>query len=256
MKFRSSSVASILGGTDGLTDAQQRKLDELAAKDKLTMIQLDMFNELTAKKNADPVLTKDTMSAVEKEVDKEVYGYKPDFSSKETKKGLTVESASIEIYNRLFFTDHRKMEETDKYCALETEYFTGHPDIVCEKSKRVIDIKTSWSKATFPKKVKDGRNVSYEWQVKCYLRMMIVITGDDEWRNGEIAYILTTTPEDLKPDWEGDDLHYMDHLDDRLRVTIVPVELTDEDITHMDRRAVAANKYAEEYREYLNNKNA
>jgi hypothetical protein len=65
---------------------------------------------------------------------------------------------------------------------------------------------------------------------------------------------LTTTPEGIKPEWENDSLHYMDNLADNLRVTTVPVELTDDDILKIERRVKAANEYAEMYYNKLINK--
>ena len=57
------------------------------------------------------------------------------------------------------------------------------------------------------------------------------------------------------PDNELDSLHYMDDLADELRVTIVKVELTDDDISWMDSQLKKAESYAKMYFNYLNNKN-
>jgi hypothetical protein len=76
--------------------------------------------------------------------------------------------------------------------------------------------------------------------------MLSKITGE-EWRHGEVAHALVTTPENIKPEWENDTLHYVDHLPDNLRLTIVPVELTDDDILKIDRRIKSAKEYAEMY---------
>jgi hypothetical protein len=67
--------------------------------------------------------------------------------------------------------------------------------------------------------------------------------------------VLTNTPEELISDNENDSLHYMDDLDDTLRVTIVKVELTDDDISWMDSQLEKAENYARMYFNYLNNKN-
>jgi hypothetical protein len=47
----------------------------------------------------------------------------------------------------------------------------------------------------------------------------------------------------------------MDDLDDTLRVTIVKVELTDDDIIWMSGQLEKAENYAKMYFNYLNNKN-
>ena len=94
----------------------------------------------------------------------------------------------------------------------------------------------------------------YEWQVKMYLYMLSNKTGE-QWRDGEIAYMLVNTPEELIPDNEDDSLHYMDELADSLRATIVKIELTDDDINKMEIRLEAAERYADEYVNFLKSKN-
>jgi hypothetical protein len=67
--------------------------------------------------------------------------------------------------------------------------------------------------------------------------------------------MLVNTPEELIPETEDDSLHYMDNLADNLRATIVKVELTDDDIKKIDRRLDAAERYADEYVNFLKSKN-
>lgn len=84
---------------------------------------------------------------------------------------------------------------------------------------------------------------------------MLEKTTGQKWRDGEVAFVLSNTPEELIPDNETDVLHYMDDLSDNLRVTIVKVELTDDDIVWMDGQLRLAEEYAKMYFNYLNNKN-
>jgi hypothetical protein len=247
MKFRSSSVAALFTGTDGLTVAQDRTLTELLSKIKLTEKQAETRDELIAKRDAPISLPEGAKTYIKELVDREVYKYVSSFSSRETDKGTRVEDESIEIYNRLHFTNYSKLVDGDEYCSLEDKYTTGHPDIAHKESKKVIDIKSSFTKKTFPKFPEDGSNSSYEWQVKNYLRML-------GWTKGEIAYVLANTPEELVSDWEEPSLHYADDIDDRLRVTVIPIELTDSDIKFMEGRLEAAQKFEKEYREKLMNK--
>lgn len=248
MKFRSSSCAPLFTGTDGLTVAQDRTLTELLSKIKLTEKQAETRDELIRKRDADIELPQGAKSLIEELVDQEVYKYKTSFSSKETEKGTQVEDESIAVYNRLFFTDYKKLVECDEHYEVSDEYSTGHPDIISLGEKKVIDIKSSFTKKSFPKFPEDGKNTTYEWQVKDYLRKL-------GWRHGEIAYVLSNTPEELVGDWEEPSLHYADDIEDRLRVTVIPIELTDEDIKFMEGRYKAAYKYAEEYKLKLTNKN-
>ena len=66
--------------------------------------------------------------------------------------------------------------------------------------------------------------------------------------------MLVNTPEDLFNEWYEESLHYVDDLEDNLRVTIVNVELTIEDKLHIEKRLKAALEYANIYRNKLNNK--
>lgn len=248
MQFRSSSCAALFTGTDGLTAAQDRTLTELLSKIKLTDKQAETRDELIRKRDADIELPEGAKTYIKELVDREVYKYQVSFSSRETDKGTQVEDASIEVYNRLFFTDYKKLVEGDEHFEVTDEYSTGHPDIVSTSEKKVIDIKSSFTKKSFPKFAEDGKNSTYEWQVKDYLRKL-------GWTKGEIAYVLVNTPEELVGDWDEQSLHYADDIDDRLRVTIIPIELTDEDVKFMEGRYKAAYKFAEEYKLKLTNKN-
>ena len=248
MKFRSSSLATLLTGTDGLTVAQDRTLTELLSKIKLTEKQAETRDELIRKRDAPIELPEGAKTYIKELVDREVYKYQVSFSSRETDKGTQVEDESIEVYNRLFFTDYKKLVEGDEYYSLEDEFTTGHADIISVSEKKVIDIKSSFTKKTFPKFSEDGINSTYTWQVKNYLRLL-------GWTKGEIAYVLVNTPEELVGEWEESSLHYADNIEDRLRVTTIPIELTEDDIKFMENRFKAAQKFSEEYKLKLTNKN-
>jgi hypothetical protein len=254
LKLRPSSCSPVFLGEDGLTDKQSEMLDELMNKIKLTEKQAEKRDELIVKRDAPVELSAGAKTLIEEYVDRMVYDYYEDFSNPKTQKGWAVEDASIEIYNRLFFTDHKKLVEGDQYYELEYGILKGHPDVVDVVNKRVIDIKSSWTKKTFPKTKEKAYDIGYQWQVKTYLYILTKMTGE-QWRHGEVAHVLVTTPEDIKPEWENDSLHYADNLDDNLRVTICDVELTDADIKKIEGRVEVAIKYANEYYQQLNNKN-
>lgn len=247
MKFRSSSIAALFTGTDGLTDKQQIELNDLLSKIKITDKQAERRDELIYKRDKDVELPEGAKTYVEELVSQDIYKYKVSFGSRETDKGTAVEEESISIYNRLMFKNYAKLVEGDKYYSLEDEYSTGHPDVVSEDEQLVIDIKSSFTKKTFPKFPEDGKNSTYEWQVKDYLRKL-------GWSKGKIVYVLSNTPEGLLNEWDEESLHYMDDIEDRLRVTVVDIELTPVDVKFMEGRLKAAYKYANEYRNKLNNK--
>lgn len=242
LNLRASSVAHILTGKDGLTDKQTEELYELSIKEKRTAKQEERLNELIAKRDALPELPVGAKSHVEEMVDRYYFEYSDNFGSRETEKGTRVEDESIELYNRVFMTDYKKAEE-----SLSINFLSGSPDIIDEVNEMIIDIKSSWSKKTFPKLPRHASNSTYEWQVKAYLLMK-------GWSKGKIAYCLVNTPEDLLNDWDDDTLHDVEHIEESKRVTIVDVELTEEDKVFMLGRLKAAKKYADEYLKELQNK--
>lgn len=242
--FRCSTAYPLFLGDAGITAKQQETLDGLLAKIKLTEKQAILRDELMAKRDAPYELSAGARTLIEEAVEQELWGYKPSLSSRETTKGNMVEPISIDLYNRLNFTSHVKSEMSLSYKGI----LTGHPDIANEDTNVVIDIKSPWSKKTFPKTVEKARNPQYEWQVKLYLFMLTKQTGT-HWRYGRIAYMLVNTPEELIPESEDDSLHYMDDLSDNLRQVIVPVELTEDDIKKIDERLDIAIEYANKYRQ-------
>jgi hypothetical protein len=251
LKFRASACAPLFTGEDGLTDKQEEKLAQLLVKDKRTALQEQEMLDLIAKKNADPELPKGAKTYVEGLVDQYVYKYEDSIDNKYVRKGLAVEDSdedninksAIKIASRLLFAEYRK---SNSY--LSKGYFHGHPDIEDEEEEMIVDIKSSWSKKTFPKRPEDGHDSTYEWQGKLYCYMK-------GWKKFRLCYVLMSTPEDLVPDNEHDSLHYCDDLPLNLRVTYLDYELTDKDIEKIERREKAAVKYAEEYYNFLINKN-
>ena len=85
--------------------------------------------------------------------------------------------------------------------------------------------------------------------------MLQGMTGDDSWRHGEVFHCLVDTPEELVPEYEDDSLHFSSNLVYNIRVTVVPIELTEDDKKHMERRIKLALKYAVQYKQFLLNKN-
>ena len=259
LKLRASKCAPLFNsGSPGLTPVQQATLDGLLAKIQLTDAQAKKRDELVAKRDTKPDLSQGAKTLIEEIIDEKVYQYKDQFWSKETDKGNAVEDEAIELYNRIFFTNYSKTVDGDKYAYLDTPLMHGHPDVVDADRLKVLDIKSSYTKKTFPKteekaskKVKES---GYDWQVKAYLWMLRQMTGLD-WRDGEVAYMLCNTPEELLGEWDEPSLHYMDDLDDNMRATVVKVTLTDDDIATIENWLKVANEYAEKYISILKNKN-
>jgi len=252
LKLRASKCSALFTGRDGLTEKQEETLDLLRMKISLTDRQAQQRDELIAKRDAPIELPEGAKTLIEEAIDESMYQYKSFLELREMTKGTDMEDESIELYNRIFFTNYNKLMEFDEHHSLTYGCMSGHPDIVDCERRKVIDIKSSWSKKTFPKR--PPKKAVYEWQVKMYLYMLTKKTGE-EWRDGEVAYMLVNTPEELIPETEDDSLHYMDNLADSLRATIVKIELTDDDIKKIDRRLDAAERYADEYVNFLKSKN-
>jgi len=164
---------------------------------------------MTDPKGKDETLSVGAKTAIAKQAKEFVYGYDEKFSSKYTEKGLLVEDRSIELFNSVFFAEHKKNTE-----RRTNEWLTGEADVVTSNS--IIDIKSSWSLATFPALSSDGENKGYEWQLRAYMMLW-------DLDHAQIAYCLVSTPDHLIG-FEDKALHHVDHIAPELRVTLVGYE--------------------------------
>lgn len=160
-----------------------------------------------------------------------VYGYTPSISSKYLDKGRIVEQQSIELYNEVFFTDLVKNTErkTNQWLNGECDIFTG---------SKIIDIKSSWSIASFPAIRADAEDSDYKWQGRAYM----MLWDCDQF---EIAYCLVNTPAELIG-FEDESLHYVDHIAPELRVTTVSYERDKEKEELIKIKVESARKYIDQ----------
>ena len=161
---------------------------------------------MTDPKGKDETLSVGAKTAITKQAKEYVYGYDEKFSSKYTEKGLLAEDRSIELLNSVLFTDFKKNTERKT-----NDWLTGEADIVTDKA--IIDIKTSWSLATFPCLALEGENKTYEWQLRAYMMLW-------DLDQANIAYGLVNTPEHLVG-YEDKALHQVEHIAPELRVTLL-----------------------------------
>lgn len=223
-KCRASALGVIMG--DALTIDPQYLTPELAVISRKTK-KSDEEKALLAPLKAKSLSAgaKTFLEDVAKEV---VYGYTYEPTGKAMEKGLVVEDTSIELYNSVFFTDYKKNTE-----RRANDWITGECD-VCPP-KKIIDIKSAWSLATFPATARAAADTGYEWQVRGYMMLWEADTA-------EVAWCMVNTPEDLIG-WEDPSLHYVDHIDPMLRVTLVKYT---RDLALEERikvKAAAANQY-------------
>ncbi len=161
---------------------------------------------MTEPKSKSEVLSVGAKTAIEKIAKQIVYGYDEEVSTKYTEKGILVEEQSIALYNEVFFTAHEK-----NTVRKTNDWITGECDIVTPA--KIIDIKSSWSLATFPVTSARGEDKTYEWQGRAYMWLWDV-------EEFEVAYCLVNTPDELIG-YEQQDLHYVEHITPELRVTRV-----------------------------------
>ena len=164
---------------------------------------------MTEPKSKNEVLSVGAKTAITKMAKEMVYGYDEPFSSKYTDKGIQVEDQSIDLLGSVLLKHFVKNKERKA-----NDWITGEADIVTDDS--IIDVKSSWSLATFPVLSKQGEDKGYEMQLRAYMWLW------DKPR-ASIAYCMVTTPEDLRK-WENESLHVVDHIIPELRVTLVHYE--------------------------------
>lgn len=183
---------------------------------------------MTEPKEKSEILSKGAKSVLDKMAKEFVYGFNEVISGKYMEKGIIVEDQSIELYNSVFFTDYKKNTErkTNDWLTGECDIFTG---------SKIIDIKSSWSLPTFPATEEEGQNKGYEWQLRAYMMLWNV----DE---AEIAYCMVNTPDELIK-FEQEELHFVDHIPEHLRVTIVPYKRDMELENKIKTKVEAARKY-------------
>ncbi len=164
---------------------------------------------MTEPKSKTDKLSVGAKTAITKLAKEAVYGYDERVSSKPMQKGIQVEDQSIELLNSVLFTSYAKNTErkTNEWITGECDIFTG---------SKIIDIKSSWSLATFPALAEDGENKTYTWQLAAYMWLWDVDSA-------AIAYCLVSTPEELIG-YEDRQLHVIDHITPELRVTLLHQE--------------------------------
>jgi hypothetical protein len=161
---------------------------------------------MTDPKGKDETLSVGAKTAITKQAKEFIYGFDESFSSKYTEKGLLVEDKSIDLLNSVTFSNHKKNVERKT-----NEWITGEADIVTPNS--IIDIKSSWSLATFPCLAAEGESKTYEWQLRAYMMLW-------DLDQAQIAYCLVNTPEHLVG-FEDKALHNVEHIAPELRVTLL-----------------------------------
>jgi hypothetical protein len=223
--FRCSSLGLIMTDAKSIDDRLLTpEIAEISRKTKKTDDEKLMIQGLLERS-----LSAGAKTEIKSMAKEHVYDFKEIITGKYMDKGLIVEDQSIELYNSVFFTNHKK-----NTVRLTNEWITGECDIIIPKV-RGIDIKSSWSLATFPAVSEDGEDKLYEWQCRGYMMLHKV----PEW---EVAYCMVNTPDELIK-YEQESLHFVDHIPEELRITrvIYKRDLALEE--KIKRKTEAANAY-------------
>jgi len=183
---------------------------------------------MTEPKTKDETISVGAKTFVEKLAKQFVYGYTETFSSKYCDKGIEVEDQSIELYNSVFGSSYVKNTERKT-----NNWISGECDIFA--TDKIIDIKSPWSLSTFPATAEDGKDKTYEWQIRAYMMLWDVDFG-------EVAYCLVNTPPRLVG-YEEVFLHSVDHITPALRVTRLFYERDKSLEDKIKTRCKAANLY-------------
>lgn len=195
---------------------------------------------MTSPRSKSETISETAKSYIKSLVKEEYFGYKSQISSKEIEKGHQVEIENIEMYNQVFMTDFEKNRE-----RRTNDYLSGEPDAI--DGDVILDVKSPWSLETFPLTSEDADSKAYEWQMRGYMMLF-------DKPKAIIAYCMATTPEHLISPWDNADIHIVDHIDAKKRITTVEV-LRDASIEdEMIARLKECQKFYNEYRAKVFNK--
>lgn len=142
------------------------------------------------------------------EMEKQIMlGWRPNLNTFEIQKGRDVEDQTIALYNQVsgnFYTKNKERKKSD--------LLTGECDIIEYDEDVILDIKSAYSKDTFPLSIKEGSKKLYEWQLDTYMHLWDV-------NNSGLVFGLVDTPEHLIKKSEPDDWHIVGHIEPKLRIT-------------------------------------
>ncbi|WP_312158869.1 hypothetical protein [Acinetobacter sp.] len=135
--------------------------------------------------------------------------WKPALNTFEIEKGRVVEDQTIALYNQVSGSFYVKNTERKT-----SDLFTGECDINEEDEDLILDIKSSYSKKTFPLVIREGDKKLYEWQLDTYMHLW-------DRNNAGLVFGLVDTPSHLIKKQEPEDWHIVGHILPELRITTI-----------------------------------
>jgi hypothetical protein len=204
---------------------------------------------MTEPRSKSEVLSQTAKSYIEDLFNELEFGYRKEFSSRYTDKGLEMEDEAIQFASEQFDWDF-VVKNTERFT---NDYITGEPDI--NTDNLLADIKCSWSLDTYPMFEAEMKNKDYYWQLQGYMWL----TGKTE---AELVYCLMNTPlqivedevrrahwkaglidEDIDLRHEVQTKHNYDNIPSKLRVKRYIVERDDKAIEKIIEKVEIAREY-------------
>ncbi len=241
--IRCSSLSRIMGQCkDALTPKQAEQLTSLVAMgDDVTTKQKTERTKLQRKKDNAPMfdLSEGAKNFVKEKVKEYILDYYIEVDTKQMQKGTTQENKSIELFNQVTFNSYKKNIE-----RVTNEWITGECDILGDDE--IFDIKTSWSKATFPMLPDEISIGGYLWQGRGYMMLY-------DKPKFTLVYALVDTPDELL-EWEDIDLHHVEDIAPELRITTRSFKRDKSKEELIKHKVSECRRYAKWYLEQIKNK--
>lgn len=221
-----------------------KSIDESLLTDGVKAIQAKPKAKRTTEENKllddllEQTLPSGAITFLDKLISQKLLNWHDDFDFNTLEKGRVCEDASIDLYNELH--DEFYIKNVERVTIGE---LTGECDIIERSKSLVIDIKTAYSKKTYPVNLK--LSSLYEWQLRAYMYLYDV-------DNAELAYCLVDTPHELINHRDMLEWHTMHDVPLHLRVRTLRIERDATKEQYMLNRIALAHKYVTEQMGLLN----
>lgn len=159
------------------------------------------------------------MSEIKKIANRLIYGTSPNLNTFAIEKGRSCEDLGIDLYNEVKNTFLQKNKTRMYYWhPNHGVLLTGECDLNEKLAggvfTKTIDIKLAYSTESMPLFLEHGDRKQYEWQLDGY---NVLFRSDQS----ELAYCMISTPEPLIKRGEPENWHFVDHIDQELRLSTI-----------------------------------
>lgn len=202
MKFHPSSIGLLMSDAQSIdTSLLPAELIPVAAKARKSD-----DDKAILQPYKDMSLSAGAKTALKSMASEFLFNYHKVVETKYMDKGLMCEAEAIDFLNHLWFQNYQK-----NTVRLQDEYLTGECDILVP-GVETIDTKVCWDLSTFPLLSEDAHDTMYEWQGRGYMRLYDV-------PQHRVVFVMLNTPGELLKPWDQQELHEVDQIDPRRRIT-------------------------------------